>query len=75
MSEFNRRKTYLGDGVYAQHNQADQIILTTEYGDGHPTNKIALEFSVFNALISYAPRVWPGELEPLNPPGPKMAAE
>lgn len=53
------QKTYLGDGVYAQHREDDAILLTVEDGLGH-NEQIVLEFEVYTALVQYACRVWPG---------------
>ena len=55
----NPQKIYLGDGVYASHREDDAIELTTENGVS-VTNTVVLEFEVYNALIQYACRVWPG---------------
>ena len=55
----NTQKTYLGDGVYARHEADDSIVLTAENGVS-VSDEISLEFEVYNALIQYACRVWPG---------------
>lgn len=45
-------KTYLGDTVYAEIDDEDCVILTTE-DDIETTNQIVLEPEVFNALVNY----------------------
>jgi len=45
-------KTYLGDGVYAQIDDAGQVVLTTEDGL-RATNTIYLEPAVLDALLTY----------------------
>lgn len=45
-------KTYLGDGVYATHDEG-QIMLTTEHGLG-VDQKIFLEPDVLAALVGFA---------------------
>lgn len=53
-------KTYLGDSVYADFDGFN-IILTTENGlPSDPSNIIALEPSVLNALITYAKQLKAG---------------
>ncbi len=49
------RKTYLGDGAYADFD-GYSVILTTEDGI-RATNTIVLEPEIMRALISYAMRV------------------
>jgi hypothetical protein len=45
-------KVYLGDGVYAQINEADQLVLTTE--DGIKVyQEIFLEREVVASLLAY----------------------
>lgn len=47
------KKIYIGDGVYAQFElDTDSIILTTENGI-ETTNRIVLEFEVWNALQEF----------------------
>jgi hypothetical protein len=53
------KKTYLGDGVYARHEDDDSIVLTAEDGM-QVRDEIVIEFETYNALIQYACRVWPG---------------
>ena len=48
-------KTYLGDAVYAEINEANQIVLTTEDGIS-TTNTICLEPEVLEALLAFAKR-------------------
>ena len=44
------KKSYIGDGVYVSLEESDSsIVLTTEDGI-EETNRIVLEFSVYNAL-------------------------
>lgn len=45
-------KSYLGDSVYAEYNDAGQIVLTTENGFG-PSNIIYLEPEVYRALTRF----------------------
>lgn len=45
-------KRYLGDGVYADYNAADQIVLTTEDGIS-VTNTIYLEAEVVSAFLGF----------------------
>lgn len=47
-----KKKEYLGDSVYVEINEFNQIVLTTENGYG-PTNTIILEPEVFRALVEY----------------------
>ena len=51
MSNRNPKK-YIGDSVYVELNDAEQLVLTTENGYS-PSNTIVLEPEVFQALISY----------------------
>jgi hypothetical protein len=48
-------KVYLGDGVYAIYD-GFHILLYTDEGYG-PTNQIALEDSVFYALLDFAKKI------------------
>ncbi len=51
-------KTYLGDSVYATFD-GYYVTLTTENGlPTDPSNEIALEPTVFEALAAYAKRCW-----------------
>lgn len=59
MPEQLTQRDYLGDGVYAGHDDADRIVLTTEDGVS-VSNTIVLEFETYLALMRYASRVWPG---------------
>jgi hypothetical protein len=43
---------YLGDAVYAEVNQYDQLKLTVEYGHG-PEETIYLESYVIQAMLEY----------------------
>ena len=45
-------KTYIGDSVYADLNEAGQIVLTTENGFG-PSNTIYLEHEVWDNLAMW----------------------
>lgn len=46
-----RLKVYLGDSVYAQFNDYDQLVLTTENGlPSDPSNKIIFEPETYRAL-------------------------
>ena len=49
-------KTYLGDSVYADY-KFGQVILTTENGEGYPSNEIALESEVVAALEKFVASV------------------
>jgi hypothetical protein len=50
-------KMYLGDGVYAEHDErCAQIILTTENGIS-VTNRIVLDSIVYGALVSFVERL------------------
>lgn len=55
-------KTYLGDSVYAEYDNAqvesgpDVLTLTTENGEG-PTNTIYLESEVFENLILFVNKI------------------
>jgi hypothetical protein len=56
-------KAYLGDSVYANFD-GNSIILTTENGlPNDPSNTIALEVPVLNALLRYARSVFNTERE------------
>lgn len=48
-----RKKTYLGDSVYAAFDELGRIVLTTDNGYG-PSNTIVLEPEVFGALGEFA---------------------
>lgn len=48
-------KTYLGDSVYAEI-ESGMVKLTTENGDGPPSNTIYLEVSVFDSLAAFVDR-------------------
>jgi hypothetical protein len=52
------KKEYIGDGVYAAWESGD-LILTTEVGEGRPTNEIYLEPQVRRALEDYIKRTAP----------------
>ena len=56
-SEFDTRKGYIGDGVYAEFDGSG-VWLTTDrhYGEKITTDKIYLEVSVFNSLYEYFKR-------------------
>ena len=45
-------KIYLGDAVYAELEN-NMLKLTTEYGNGPPSNTIYLEYSVIVSLLRY----------------------
>ena len=48
------RKVYLGDSVYAQFNDFDQLVLTTENGlPLDPSNKIVFEPETYRALTLF----------------------
>lgn len=49
-------KTYLGDGVYVDYNDAGQLVLTTEDGIA-ATNTIYLEPEVWRSLRGYVDRL------------------
>jgi hypothetical protein len=53
----HRDKTYLGDGLYAHHD-GHQIILTAPRLEGD--HWVALEPSVFQALVAYHKRIFKG---------------
>lgn len=48
-------KDYLGDSVYVDIEN-DGLMLTTENGDGPPSNDIYLDRAVFEALLRYVER-------------------
>ena len=50
-----RDQSYLGDAVYASHDDF-QIWLTVEYGAG-VDQQIALDPSVYRALVAYARKI------------------
>jgi hypothetical protein len=52
----------LGDGVYAERDEAGQLWLRTERDGG--VHEIALDPVTWRALIAYATRVWPGAGRP-----------
>jgi len=45
-------KEYLGDSVYAERDEFDAIVLTTEDGIG-VSNRIVLEIEVVEALMKF----------------------
>lgn len=45
-------KRYLGDSVYADFNEAGQLVLTTENGFGS-SNRIVVEYEVWLALMRF----------------------
>lgn len=47
-----KKKEYLGDSVYVEINEFNQIILTIENGEG-ATNTIYLEPEVYATLTEY----------------------
>lgn len=47
-------KRYIGDGVYVMTDESGSFWLTTENGDGPPSNEICLEPKVWAALVNYA---------------------
>lgn len=51
-------KSYLGDSVYAELDDAGGIVLTTENGYG-PSNSIVLEPEVLRALDEFRRRIGP----------------
>ena len=46
-------KKYIGDGVYIEMEPNGMIVLTTEEGDGLPTNTIYLEPEVYTELFTF----------------------
>lgn len=46
-------KEYIGDSVYAELNQYQQIELTTDNNGYGPTNTIFLELEVMRALVAF----------------------
>ena len=54
------QKTYLGDGVYAALNEADQLVLTAENGIS-ATNTIFIEKEVWDALLIFVKKIQRGE--------------
>jgi hypothetical protein len=54
-------KRYIGDGVYVEP-EGDMIKLTTEVGDGVPTNVIFLEYEVCTSLVEYV-QEWLNEIK------------
>ena len=53
-------KQYLGDSVYAEMNDAHQLVLTTEDGI-RTTNRICLEPEVLSALFDYIGDAYEGD--------------
>ena len=47
-----KTKEYLGDSVYVEINECNQIVLTTNNGQGD-TNTIVLEPKVYSAMLEY----------------------
>ena len=48
------KKAYLGDSVYVEVNEHNQLVLTTENGlSTDPSNEIFLEPEVYHALVNY----------------------
>jgi hypothetical protein len=58
--ERNMKKDYLGDSVYVEFDEFGfSIILTTENGiTNYPSNRIALEPEVYDALKRYVERFY-----------------
>lgn len=52
-------KQYIGDSVYAEFNEAGQLVLTTENGFG-PSNTVIVEEFVWQALEQYVDAFWEG---------------
>jgi len=52
-------KIYLGDAVYAEIDEWNSVVLTTEDGI-RATNRIVLELEVAVALVRWLKRVAPG---------------
>ncbi len=50
------KKTYIGDGIYAEM-QGLTLILTTENGIA-TTNRIVIEWEEMRTLLSYAEQAW-----------------
>jgi hypothetical protein len=50
----DKTKTYIGDGVYVDHDGA-RLVVTTENGN-EVTNKIYLEYCVMDELIRFYKR-------------------
>lgn len=50
-----KAKAYIGDGVYAEITEYDDLVLTTENGIS-TTNRIVLEPEVFGSLLKYLER-------------------
>ena len=50
-----KNKAYLGDGVYIDHNEMRDVVLTTENGID-VTNRIVLEPEVVRKLVSWLDR-------------------
>ena len=55
------RKTYIGDGVYADYDGFG-IVLTTEDGVS-VSNRIVLEPEVYNSLVEFVTHLLPSESE------------
>lgn len=49
-------KSYLGDSVYVDYDNCGYLVLTTDNGEG-PSNMIALEPAVYEALVQYVDRL------------------
>lgn len=58
---------YIGDGVYASLDEAGQIWLRTETGDGR-VHSIALEPAVLSALDTFVRDCVAGHVHPEVPP-------
>ena len=56
------KKIYLGDSVYAAFDGFG-ITLTTENGDGTPSNEIYIEPNVFRSLANFVEGVRSGNIE------------
>ena len=51
----NKKKEYIGDGVYAELDEFNSIVLTTENGI-QTTNSIVLEPAVMQSLLDFYKR-------------------
>lgn len=56
------RKTYLGDGAYAEMNRFGELILTTEDGLSIQ-NRVVLGYTEYSALLAFVERVRAEEAE------------
>ena len=56
------RKTYLGDGAYAELDQYGDLILTTENGI-RVTNRIVLGGAEYQALVDFVNRLCEQQVE------------